>query len=108
MSGSASILSVCKDCFYRGRIKPDINCIHYVNNVSVMWNDEARRHETTDHIRPFPEDIPGHVKYVAMCDPHRGTCRKDKCTFAHGRTEQKAWNSILRGIIYVHTCHVMS
>ena len=59
--------------------------------------------KTTDHIRPFPEHIPGHVKYVAMCDPHRGTCRKEKCTFAHGRTEQKAWNSILRGIIIIRT-----
>ena len=102
MSGSSAIL--CKDCFYRYRTSysPLDHCTHYnvSNKVTVRWNHEESRYETTDHIRPFPEHIPGHVKYVAMCDPHRGTCRQDRCTFAHGRTEQKAWNAILRGMFW--------
>lgn len=101
MSRNTSSLSVCKNCFYKHRTNPDVHCIHYnVSNesmLSVMWNDERSRHETTDSIRPFPKDLPDHVNHIAMCDPHLGTCRKDKCTFAHGRREQKAWNAVLRG-----------
>ena len=57
------------------------------------------RYETTeDFIRPFPEGLRGRVKsYVAMCDPYKGACRKDQCTFAHSKAEQEAWNKILRG-----------
>ena len=56
------------------------------------------RYETTDnHIRPFPEHFPSNVRYVVMCDPKRGTCRKEKCTFAHGQAEQKAWVAVIKG-----------
>ena len=92
-------MSVCRNCFYRDRIKPTLSCTHNTEeNVDTQWNVEEGRHETTERsIRPFiPEIFPPHLRYVAMCDPYRGTCRKDRCTFAHGRAEQKAWNSILR------------
>lgn len=63
----------------------------------LKWNDEDKRYETTNKsIRPFPANIPPNVKYIAMCDPKRGTCKNEHCTFAHGRAEQKAWNGVLR------------
>ena len=66
--------------------------------LTVVWNSERDRLETTaKSIRPFPEALRGKVKlYVAMCDPYKGTCKRERCTFAHGKAEQKAWNQILR------------
>ena len=64
--------------------------------MRITWNDNEERYETTT-CRPFPSAFPSGVKgSIAMCDPYRGTCKKEQCTFAHGRTEQKAWNSVLR------------
>ena len=91
--------SVCRDCFYRDRTRPTFSCTHNTRDkVDTQWNAEEGRHETTGKsIRPFiPEIFPPPLRYVAMCDPYRGTCRKDQCSFAHGRAEQKAWNSNLR------------
>ena len=87
--------SVCRNCFYKDRIVPKFSCTHNTREkVYTQWNAVDGRHETTERsIRPF---IPEIFQYVAMCDPYRGTCREDQCTFAHGRAEQKAWNSILR------------
>jgi hypothetical protein len=94
--GMVSLL--CWECFYKDRINPTISCFHSTRDqVQTKWNHLEERHETTElSIRPFPESFPPHVKYVAMCDPYRGTCRKHQCTFAHGQAEKKAWNGILR------------
>jgi hypothetical protein len=90
--------SVCKNCFYGNRTGP-IVCFHHnaKKRVFLKWNDENKRHETTNKsIRPFPNEIPPNVQYIAMCDPRRGSCKNEWCTFAHGRAEQKAWSGILR------------
>ena len=90
---------VCWDCFYKHRTSPRIFCKCGRNRtVCVTWNKKMERYETTGKsIRPFPEGLRGRVKsYVAMCDPYRGTCRKDQCTFAHGKAEQIVWNRILK------------
>lgn len=65
--------------------------------LHVRWNETEERFETTEaSVRPFPSVFPENVRRVAMCDPSRGTCRQEKCTFAHGPAEKKAWNEILR------------
>ncbi len=89
--------TICKDCFYRYHINPNMPpCHHTHNRVVVEWNDKEERYETTA-CRPFPTTLPKGVKQgIAMCDPYKGTCRREKCTFAHGRVEQKAWISVLR------------
>lgn len=62
----------------------------------MLWNKEKGYFETTT-IRPFPTTLLSVVKRgIAMCDPMRGTCKKEKCTFAHNRVEQKEWDAILR------------
>lgn len=71
------------------------HCYHKKKKIfNVEWNEEEERYETT-YCRPFPIDLPPDVSAIAMCDPYRGTCRRDKCTFAHGREELDAWNLIL-------------
>ena len=66
------------------------------HEIGVKWNDEEARLETTTS-RPFPAKMPQGVKHgVAMCDPYKGTCRREKCTFAHGKVEQKTWNLALK------------
>ncbi len=73
-----------------------LQCYHTHDRVTVEWNDNEGRYETTA-CRPFPATLPWNVKRsIAMCDPYKGTCRKETCTFAHGRVEQKAWNLALR------------
>ncbi len=64
----------------------------------MKWNDQDQRHETTEmSIRAIPDNIPPRVKkYFVMCDPYKGTCKEEQCTFAHGEAERKAWNAILR------------
>lgn len=90
--------SVCSSCFYRNRTKP-ITCYHHNarNRVYLKWNVQESRHETTNKsIRSFPDKISPQVTHFAMCDPCKGNCKDEWCTFAHGRAEQKAWNGILR------------
>ena len=89
---------ICRDCFYDNRTEEDIFCFCRGKKLTVVWNSERGRLETTaKSIRPFPESLRGKVNlYVAMCDPHKGTCKRERCTFAHGKAEQKAWNQILR------------
>ena len=91
--------TVCWDCFYKFRTNPYMFCKSGgEREACVTWNEEMERYETTGKsIRPFPEGLRGRVKsYVAMCDPYKGTCRKEQCTFAHGKAEQEAWNKILK------------
>ena len=90
--------SVCKNCFYKNRTVPNISCTHNTRErVYTKWNGEDGRHETTEKsVRPIPEGFPSYLDHVAMCDPYRGPCRGDLCTFAHGQAERKTWNSILR------------
>lgn len=106
---------ICQECFYKYRTEPHILCECRGKKVYVKWNDERERLETTvKSIRPFPENLRGKVRsYVAMCDPYKGTCRREQCTFAHGKAEQKAWNRILRqgvrqeGKLF-HLCYMQS
>ena len=93
-----SEVELCQDCFYKYRIDPFKTCTCGGKKVRATWNDERVRYETTAmSIRPLPDNLRGKVRtYVAMCDPYKGTCRREKCTFAHGKAEQKAWNRILR------------
>ena len=90
--------SVCRNCFYDNHTVPKFSCTHNTRErVYTKWNDEEGRHETTEKsVRPIPKEFPPYLDHVAMCDPYRGTCGGDQCTFAHGRAEQRAWNSILR------------
>lgn len=88
--------SICKNCFYKNRTNPHPECPHG-HKLNVKWNEKEKRLETTTNCRPFPKRIPSTIRLgIAMCDPHRGSCKEQKCTFAHGRVEQKTWNSILR------------
>ena len=89
---------ICRNCFYDNRTNEDILCMCQGKKLTVVWNSQRERLETTARsIRPFPETLRSKVKrFVAMCDPNKGTCRREKCTFAHGKAEQKAWNQILR------------
>ena len=91
--------SVCNQCFYRYRMIHHFQCPHQARKIEVKWNVEESRLETTSNsIRPLPPNLPGAVRsgYVGMCDPRRGNCRNDQCTYAHGREEQRQWNKILR------------
>lgn len=92
--------TVCKECFYRYRSRGEfVQCSHnhHRERIHVCINDNEDRLETTERsIRPLPEHFPEDLSSVAMCDPHRGTCRKDNCTFAHGREEQTRWNREIR------------
>ena len=89
-------IDVCKDCFYRYRTNPNMPVCHHNHKATVEWNDYEERYETTT-CRPFPTALPKGIKRsIAMCDPCKGTCKKEQCTFAHGRMEQKAWNLVLR------------
>lgn len=100
LMSEVAMFEICRDCFYNHRTNPNIFCTHNVNGrnkIQVQWNDRNGRLETTGRfIRHLPENMPPHVSHIAMCDPDRGTCKQDRCTFAHGRAEQKAWNLILR------------
>ena len=65
--------------------------------IYVTWNCLENMYQTTKRsIRPPPKCLAEKVtRGVAMCDPRRGLCRRDRCTFAHGKAEQKQWNSFL-------------
>ena len=91
---------ICKDCFYDFRTDREVTCNHAKEEkISVTWNSLKNMYQTTESfIRPPPKYLAKIVKTgsgVAMCDPHIGPCRGDSCSFAHGRAEQKEWNSFL-------------
>lgn len=47
--------------------------------------------ERQSRIRPMPTvSITG---MFVLCDPRRGKCRGDNCTFAHSIEERDAWNA---------------
>ena len=76
-----------------------MDCPHFQSpdGFFVVWNERQKRLETTEwSIRKIPPHFPGHIKNVAMCDPRKGTCRRDECTYAHGQAEQREWNQVLR------------
>ena len=90
---------ICKTCFYNYRQRPEAissfcNPSHKADRIPVQWNEDEGFYETA-FIRTPPADlaqkVPGNVR---MCDPNRG-CKKDYCTYAHGRNEQRRWNMIL-------------
>lgn len=89
---------VCKSCFYRYRgLDCDIasRCTHRAEKIDVKWNETEEFYETT-HVRVPPRDLIHRVRgNVRLCDPQRGTCQGDNCTYAHGAAEQRKWNSIL-------------
>ena len=75
--------------------------------MEVCWNPQSRELEPMlyppqrsrdqdsskqqSQIRPMPTiSISG--RFV-LCDPRRGKCRGDKCTFAHSIEERDAWNA---------------
>ena len=93
MSGSQLL---CEDCFYKYRTDPTVPCGHSdARSLHVEWKEREGRYETTvESIRPIPRTLSDQVTNIVMCDPKR--CSKGKCTYAHGRAEQKAWNEILR------------
>ena len=97
--------NICKNCFYDNRSDPSVTCDHDEveggGRVYVKWNDQDQRLETTESsVRPLPQNLLEKVKkYVAMCTPQACRCKRDNCTFAHSRAEQRTWNRILgRGI----------
>lgn len=92
-------VNLCENCFYKYRSSQSMPTCNHNNKITAEWNDTDKRFETTTFCRPIPERLPEAVRYIAMCDPYRGTCRREKCTFAHGRQEQRTWNSILRNRI---------
>ena len=97
---------ICRECFYKHRrVFPIVKCPHHVTNgFYVQWNERYNRLETTERsIREIPPHLPSHVTHVAMCDPEKGFCRGDECTYAHGRAEQKRWTEVLsHSGIYLH------
>ena len=108
-------IAVCEDCFYKYRINPNMPECYHKPKIKVKWNEGRARYETTT-CRPFPTNLPSNIKqFIAMCDPLKGTCKKDKCTFAHGQLEQKAWNEVLRlqrhleqegkAVFYIYICY---
>ena len=72
--------------------------------MQVCWNPQSREFvpllypqhlrensECQFRIRPMPTvSIAG---MFVLCDPRRGKCRGDKCTFAHSIEERDAWNA---------------
>lgn len=88
---------LCTDCFYLKRDDKNVICTHPSSSqLSVKWNFSRKLYETTsESIRPMPE-IPAHVQWVGMCDPQRGLCGWDECTYAHGKAERDQWNDIRR------------
>ena len=74
--------------------------------MEVCWNPQSSKLEPTLYpqhlrddserqswIRPMPTiTITG--RFV-LCDPRRGKCRGDKCTFAHSIEERDTWNAQL-------------
>ena len=91
-------MAVCELCFFNFRTKHFMvtycsNHHHESNRrVAVHWNDVHEFYETTI-VREPPEDLTQRVRRnVRLCDPRLGTCRKHKCTFAHGINEQRIWN----------------
>ena len=72
------------------------------HKIEVCWNSQSRllepmlypqclRDDSESRIRPMPSiSITG--RFV-LCDPQRGKCTGDKCTFAHSIEERDAWNS---------------
>ena len=87
-------------CFYSDRHRGE-------QKMEVRWNPQSRGLEPTLYpaqrsrdrdgcerqspIRPMPTiSITG--RFV-LCDPQRGKCRGDKCTFAHSIEERDAWNA---------------
>ena len=90
---------ICEDCFYNSRTV-EVTCSHNKANgmIYVTWNCLENMYETTEKsIRPPPKCLAEKVTGgVAMCDPRRaGHCKRDLCTFAHGKAEQRYWNSFL-------------
>ena len=92
----------CIDCFYRYRGSPaDISAYcsqgHSAERVDVCWNYDQEFYETT-YVRDPPngwtQQWRGNV--VRLCDPSKGTCRRNNCIFAHGVKEQRKWNMILQ------------
>ena len=90
---------ICKDCFYDFRTYVGVTCDHEKDKIRVAWNCSRKMYETTpDLIRLPPKYLATNVKtgrHVAMCNPHIGHCKRDLCLFAHGKAEQRKWNSFL-------------
>ena len=78
-----------------------MDCPHFpdvTNGFFVKWNERLERLETTERsIRELPPHFPGHVRSVKMCEPT--ICRRDECTYAHGRAEQIQWNRALKSCV---------
>lgn len=90
---------VCADCFYSYR--SDIHfkgCDHVTNsNIYYTWNSVSNICETTAaSSRPFPANHPPSLHCFKMCDPRKNICKRDKCTYAHGKDECDKWNEELR------------
>ena len=97
---------ICKQCFYNYRTFPSISCKHRneVDVYHVRWNEANQQLETTaQSIRPLPQLlVQKPVWNVRMCDPY--TCKRDKCTFAHGEAERKKWQKLCRGCYSKQIC----
>ena len=95
---------VCKDCFedYPKNTKllntqcqcsPSHKSSTVKDLIHVAVNDE----DMLEKIRPLPKKSPPGKGFV-LCKNADGSCyRGDKCTYAHGKAEQKAWNAQLSG-----------
>ena len=99
MMPSKSPVKICKTCFYNYRgTKEDITsfCSQKAEGIPVQWNENEGFYETTI-IRTPPSNLTENVwGNVRMCDPNRGTCKRDQCTFAHGKNEHRHWNIVLK------------
>ncbi len=87
----------CWQCFFKYRGKPgNIHCYHRRKKIEIIWNENEEFYETTE-VRSPPDNLLDRVwGNVRLCDPHKGTCRRSRCTFAHGTQEQSEWNKHLR------------
>ena len=103
---------ICCECLHEDPSRFELvtfKCFNYDHHrgkqkIQVCWNPQSREFvpmlyphhlrensERQFRIRPMPTvSITG---MFVLCDPRRGKCRGDNCTFAHSIEERDAWNA---------------
>ena len=96
---ASETFEICKGCFFKYRAtEADIStrCSHHARRIGVRWNSAEGWFETTE-VRDPPE---GWIQWwrgkARLCDPYKGSCRKDDCIYAHGTNELDKWNEMLQ------------